>query len=110
MQTKLLLGLHSHQPIDNFDSVVYEAIEKSYKPFFETVKDDDWFRFSLHISGWLFEFIKERDKELFTLIKSCHEKGMIEFFSGGFYEPILAAIPKRDRLLQVKKNESIFVQ
>lgn len=109
MQTKLLLGLHSHQPIDNFDAVVYEAIEKSYKPFFETVKDDEWFKFSLHISGWLFEFIKEHDKELFSLIKSCHEKGMIEFFSGGFYEPILAAIPKRDRLLQVKKmNRFLF--
>ncbi len=109
MQTKLLLGLHSHQPIDNFDSVVYEAIQKSYKPFFETVKNDDWFRFSLHISGWLFEFIKENDKELFSLIKSCHEKGMIEFFSGGFYEPILAAIPKRDRALQIKKmNRFLF--
>ncbi len=109
MQTKLLLGLHSHQPIDNFDSVVYEAIEKSYKPFFETVKNDEWFKFSLHISGWLFEFIKERDRELFYLIKSCHEKGMIEFFSGGFYEPILAAIPKRDRILQIKKmNRFLF--
>lgn len=103
MQTKLLLGLHSHQPIDNFDAVVYEAIEKSYKPFFETVKNDDWMRFSLHISGWLFEFIKNNDKELFSLIKSCYDKGMIEFFSGGFYEPILAAIPRRDRFLQIKK-------
>ncbi len=109
MRTKLLLGLHSHQPIDNFDSVVYEAIEKSYKPFFETVKNDDWLRFSLHISGWLFEFIKNNDKELFSLIKSCYDKGMIEFFSGGFYEPILAAIPKRDRILQIKKmNRFLF--
>ncbi len=107
--TKLLLGLHSHQPIDNFNNVVYEAIEKSYKPFFETVKNDDWFRFSLHISGWLFEFIKNNDKELFTLIKSCYDKGMIEFFTGGFYEPVLAAIPKRDRKLQIKKmNRFLF--
>lgn len=107
--TKLLLGLHSHQPIDNFDHVVYEAISKSYKPFFETVKNDDWLKFSLHISGWLFEFIKNNDKELFALIKSCYDKGMIEFFSGGFYEPILAAIPKRDRKLQIKKmNRFLF--
>lgn len=109
MQTKLLLGLHSHQPIDNFDSVVYEAIEKSYKPFFETVKNDDWFKFSLHISGWLFEFIKNNDKKLFSLIKSCYDKGMIEFFSGGFYEPILAAIPKRDRILQIKKMNNFLI-
>lgn len=109
MKTKLLLGLHSHQPIDNFDKVVYEAIEKSYKPFFETVKNDDWFKFSLHISGWLFEFIKNNDKKLFSLIKSCYDKGMIEFFSGGFYEPILAAIPPRDRVLQIKKmNDFLF--
>ncbi len=76
MHTNLLLGLHSHQPIDNFDSVVYEAIAKSYKPFFETIQDDDWLRFSLHISGWLFEFIKKNDPSLFAMIKKCSDKGM----------------------------------
>ncbi len=46
---------------------------------------------------------------MFALIKSCYDKGMIEFFSGGFYEPILAAIPKRDRKLQIKKmNRFLF--
>ena len=103
MHTNLLLGLHSHQPIDNFDSVVYEAIAKSYRPFFETVQDDDWLRFSLHISGWLFDFIKRNDPSLFAMIKKCSDKGMIEFFSGGYYEPVLAAIPQKDRVLQIQK-------
>ena len=83
--------------------MVYEAIAKSYRPFFETVQDDDWLRFSLHISGWLFDFIKRNDPSLFAMIKKCSDKGMIEFFSGGYYEPVLAAIPQKDRVLQIQK-------
>ncbi|MGM0518483.1 MAG: alpha-amylase/4-alpha-glucanotransferase domain-containing protein [Campylobacterota bacterium] len=101
MKTTFLLGVHSHQPIDNFDYVIYDAIEKSYKPFFQTVQKFPDFKFSVHFSGWLLEFIQKNDKELFSLIKSLSKQ--IEFFTGGFYEPILASIPAVDRIAQIKK-------
>jgi len=99
MKTDLLFGIHCHQPIDNFDKVVYEIIEKSYKPFFQTLKNYPKFRCSVHFSGWLFQFIKDKEPKLFSLIKELSSQ--IEFFTGGFYEPILASIPSCDRIDQI---------
>lgn len=101
MKTNLLFGIHCHQPIDNFDEVVYDAIAKSYKPFFETLKLFPNAKCSVHFSGWLLEFIQKNDEELFILMQSLKEQ--IEFFSGGYYEPILASIPSEDRIAQIKK-------
>ncbi len=99
MKTNLLFGIHCHQPVDNFDRVIYEIIEKSYRPFFEVLKDFPKFKCSVHFSGWLFEFIKKNDYELFSLIKDLSPQ--IEFFTGGYYEPILASIPSVDRVKQI---------
>lgn len=101
MKTALLFGIHCHQPVDNFDWVIYDAIERSYKPFFETLKQFPEFKISVHFSGSLLEFIEKNDKELFSLMKSLSSQ--IEFFSGGYYEPVLASIPSKDRIGQIKK-------
>ncbi len=104
MSTSLLLGIHCHQPVDNFGYVVKNAIEKSYKPFFNVLKEFPDIKISVHYSGWLLEFIEKHDKELFSLMKSLSSQ--LEFFSGGFYEPVLASIPSRDRIAQIKKLNS----
>ncbi|MEA3289885.1 MAG: alpha-amylase/4-alpha-glucanotransferase domain-containing protein, partial [Campylobacterota bacterium] len=101
MKTSLLFGIHCHQPIDNFDWVIFDAIEKSYKPFFETLENFPQFKCSVHFSGSLLEFIEKNDLELFNLMKKLSDQ--IEFFSGGFYEPVLASIPSKDRIAQIKK-------
>jgi predicted glycosyl hydrolase (DUF1957 family) len=99
MKTNLLFGIHCHQPVDNFDKVIYQIIEKSYRPFFEVLKEYPEFKCSVHFSGWLFEFIKKNDPKLFSLIKELSPQ--IEFFTGGYYEPILASIPSCDRVKQI---------
>jgi hypothetical protein len=97
--TKLLFGVHMHQPVDNLGFAVDEAIEKCYAPFFEIMSKYKEFKFALHSSGWILEYIKEKYPEVFENIKKCN----IEFFSGGYYEPILASIPNKSRLAQIKK-------
>ncbi|PLY05956.1 MAG: 4-alpha-glucanotransferase [Arcobacter sp.] len=99
MKTNLLFGIHCHQPVDNFDRVIYEIIEKSYRPFFEILKLYPDFKCSVHFSGWLFEFILKNDPKLFNLIKELSPQ--IEFFTGGYYEPILASIASVDRVKQI---------
>ncbi len=102
-QSALLLGLHCHQPVDNFHHVVDEAIEKSYKPFFEIAYKYEDFKFSIHYSGWLLAYIKQNDPLLFTLFKELSKRGQIEFLTGGYYEPILATISSDDRIAQITK-------
>ena len=101
--SNLLFGVHMHQPVDNFDEAVNEAIEKCYKPFFKVLKNFSKVKLAVHCSGWLLEYIEKRDKELFTDMKELAKSGVIEFFTAGFYEPVLCSIPKRDRVEQLKK-------
>ncbi|WP_303852659.1 alpha-amylase/4-alpha-glucanotransferase domain-containing protein [Seleniivibrio woodruffii] len=103
MKLPLHLGIHCHQPVENFYHVVDIAVEKSYQPFFELLLKKPAMKVSVHYSGWLFEYIKNYHKDLFGMMQDANRAGQTEFFSGGFYEPVLAAIPSRDRKEQIKK-------
>lgn len=106
--TKLLFGIHMHQPVDNFDWVIKHGVEVCYGPFFEVMSRYPEFRFSVHCSGWLMEQIEIYHPKLYKQIKTLAKKGSIEFFSAGYYEPILSVIPSKDRVSQIKLlNESI---
>lgn len=102
MKTPLIFGIHCHQPAENFYHVVDWAIESSYAPFIATALKSKKFRFAAHYSGWLLEYIKTRRPDVFKNMKTLSDEGRIEFFTGGFYEPVLSAIPSDDRRAQVK--------
>lgn len=107
-KTSLLFGIHMHQPVDNFDWVIEHAIQVCYKPFFEVMSRYPSFRFSVHCSGWLMEQIEARDPKLYRQIQKLSQSGSIEFFSAGYYEPILSVIPSQDRRAQIRRlNDSI---
>lgn len=103
-----LFGIHCHQPVDNFDHAVREAIEHSYLPLFRTLSRFENFRFSVHFSGWLLEKIADGDSELFELMKTMSQMGQIEWLGGGYYEPILASIPSDDRRAQVMRLSDLI--
>ncbi|MGE5326216.1 MAG: alpha-amylase/4-alpha-glucanotransferase domain-containing protein, partial [Deltaproteobacteria bacterium] len=97
----LALLIHSHQPVGNFDHVVEEAYQKSYKPFLETLDAHPKVRMSLHYSGILLEWIEKHHPEFFSLLKRLVERRQVEMVGGGFYEPILPAIPDADKHAQI---------
>lgn len=99
--TKLLFGIHMHQPIDNFDWVIKHGVEVCYGPFFEVMSKYPEFKFAVHCSGWLLEEIKKKHPQVYKNIKSLADQGSIEFFSAGYYEPILSVIPSEDRVEQI---------
>ena len=103
MKTKLLFGIHCHQPYNNFFDVIKKATEKSYLPFLNILSQFPDVKISIHYSGWLFEWIKNYEKELFEIIKRMVDRGQVELFTSGYYEPILAAIPEKDAILQIQK-------
>jgi hypothetical protein len=97
------LGIHCHQPVENFYHVVDHAVERSYLPYFEVALSKPDFRFSIHYSGWLLEYIKNNHSKLFSMMRQAAKSGQAECFSGGYYEPVLASIPSIDRKEQIKK-------
>lgn len=98
-----LFGIHCHQPLDNFHNVVDTAIAESYLPFLKTAVKFPGFKFAVHYSGWLLEYIRDHNPETFGLLQKLAQSGQVEFFSGGFYEPILAVIPSKYRQMQINK-------
>jgi hypothetical protein len=103
MKRELLFGIHCHQPVGNFSYVVDNSINQCYLPFIKEVAKHENFRFNIHFSGWLLEYIEKNSKELFSLMVELAQNDRVEFATGGYYEPILASIPSKDRVEQIKK-------
>jgi 4-alpha-glucanotransferase len=98
---KLVMVLHCHQPVGNFDHVFQMAYQKCYRPVFDLLNIHPGVRIGLHISGPLFEWIEVNQPECMDLLSDMVERNQIELLSGGFFEPLLAAIPTRDARGQI---------
>ena len=99
---RLLFGVHAHQPVGNFPSVIDEAVERCYRPFLETMARYPAFGFALHLSGWLLGDLSERHPDVVETIAGMVASGQLELFGAGDCEPVLAAIPERDRASQLE--------
>ncbi len=97
-----LFAVHNHQPVGNFDDVFDMAFRDCYLPFLRTVADYPFFKFALHFSGPLWDRMKDKERECWALVELMAERGQVELLSGGYYEPILAVIPERDRAGQIE--------
>ncbi|MCK4576221.1 DUF1926 domain-containing protein [candidate division WOR-3 bacterium] len=98
---RFIFGIHNHQPLGNLDWVIKRATEKCYIPFLEKVRNFPFFKFVIHISGVLIEWFEKNNPYYLELIKKCVQSGQAEILSGGYYEPVLSSIPKRDRRKQI---------
>ena len=99
----LLLCLHHHQPVGNFDSVLREACDRSYLPFLETLARFPAIRATLHYSGFLLEWIAEHRPDILGLLKELSARGQAEILGGGKYEPVMTLLPERDRRGQIRE-------
>ncbi len=99
----VLFGLHNHQPLGNFDHVIERLTKTCYLPFLGSVSRTPKFRFSLHISGPLLLWWEENQPEMLDLIGQMVSRNQVELLSGGFYEPVLASIPREDRREQIAR-------
>jgi alpha-amylase len=97
------LLLHAHQPIGNFDEVIEDAYAQAYLPFLEALREHPQIAVAIHYSGALLQWLEARHPEYFDLLRELIASGRLELVGGGFYEPILAAIPERDRLAQLER-------
>jgi len=96
-----VFGVHFHQPVGNFDHVLEQHARDVYRPLIERVRERDFFPIVLHISGPLLEWLETHDAAYLDLIGRLAVDGKVELLSSGFYEPVLAALPRLDRQEQL---------
>ncbi len=106
----LVLLIHAHQPVGNFDDVLEQCYTHSYLPFLQCLARHASVRLGLHYSGPLLEWIEPRHPEFFKLLRELVTRGQVELVGGGFYEPILVAIPPEDRLEQIRRLASYLAE
>lgn len=98
----LLFGVHAHQPAGNFAEVIDHAHQRCYGPFLRTMADYPSFRFAVHFSGPLLDDLAARYPDDIAVLATMVARGQVEMFGAGDAEPVLAAIPYRDRLTQIE--------
>jgi 4-alpha-glucanotransferase len=99
----LILGVHNHQPVDNWDHVIEDAYEKSYKPFMDVLEAHPKVGMSIHYTGYLLDWIANKHPELLDQLKRLIARGQVEMFTGGYYEPVLAITPDSDKVGQIRR-------
>jgi hypothetical protein len=99
---RFILALHNHQPIGNFDYVFERAYKDSYRPFLDLLSGYGSLKIGLHLSGSLMEWLVAHQPDYVDRLAALVAQGRIEILGGAFYEPILAMIPRRDRVGQIR--------
>ena len=98
---RFCFGLHLHQPVGNFGYVFEQHVRDVYRPFLRHVRAASFFPITLHVSGPLIEWCDQHEPELLDDIAELAGDGRVELLLAGFYEPVLASLPRADRLTQV---------
>jgi alpha-amylase len=105
----LVLLLHAHQPVGNFEDVFERAYRQCYLPFLDPLERHPGVHVGLHFSGPLWEWLDSRHGDYLDRLRGFVDSGQVELVGGGFYEPILISIPHADRLAQIRRMEE-FIQ
>lgn len=97
----LVLAFHNHQPIGNFDWVFQDAFDRAYRPLMEVLGSFRSIHFAQHYTGILLDWFAERQPDFLRTIAAGIGSGRVELLSGGYFEPIMAMLPERDRRAQI---------
>ena len=99
---------HFHQPVDNFEWVFEDVYKKSYEPLIDRIFQFSELKITLHFSGNLLEWLLKNKHDFIDKLKIMAKRNQIEIIGGGYYEPIFAIIPYRDKIAQMKKLSDLI--
>ena len=98
---RFVFGLHLHQPVGNFDHVFAQHVEDVYRPLLDRLAARDFLPVVLHLSGPLLEWLEHHEPAYLDRLGALAADGRIEMLLAGLYEPVLAALPRADRVEQI---------
>jgi hypothetical protein len=99
-------ALHLHQPVGNFGEVFAEHVERVYGPLINALAERDTLPVVAHMSGPLLDWCLQQGANapagaLLDRLGRLAADGRLELLLAGYYEPILATLPRLDRLEQI---------
>ncbi len=99
---RLALVFHQHQPAGNFPHVFADVAERAYAPLVAALYRHPEVKATLHFSGPLLDWLEGNRPDVIGDLADLVRRGQIELLSGGYYEPILVGVPRRDAVGQIR--------
>jgi 4-alpha-glucanotransferase len=99
---RFAFGLHLHQPVGNFDHVFAQHVEDVYRPLLDRLAGRGFLPVVLHLSGPLLEWLEQHEPAYLDRLGTLAADGRIEILLAGHYEPVLASLPRADRVEQIR--------
>lgn len=99
---RFVFGLHLHQPVGNFDHVFEQHVRDVYRPILQRLSEREFLPLVLHLSGPLLEWLEQNDSSYLDFLGGLVSSRKVELLLAGFYEPVLASLPRLDRVEQIQ--------
>ena len=99
----LALVIHNHQPVGNFGWVIEDVYEKAYAPMIGALERTRASMRRCTTAGRCSNGWDASDRPRSSRLRALVERRQVEILGGGLYEPILVALPERDRLGQLMR-------
>ena len=104
-KTKLLIGFHTHIPLQLASKNGENGDTKNYFDFIrnilELLQNTNNIKAAFHISGTSISLIDKKLDGFSNNIRTLLDRNQIELLGGGLYEPIFSFTPKEDRQTQL---------
>lgn len=101
------MAFHCHQPVDNFGWEFERAFSNAYLPLMAGLEEFPSIKASFHYSGNVLEWLESEHGDYLERMAKLVRRGQVEIIGGGCFEPVLAMIPERDALEQVRLNDEV---
>lgn len=99
---RLALVFHQHQPAGNLPHVFDDVTERAYAPLVATLYRHPEVKATLHFSGPLLDWLEANRPDVVGDLSDLLRRGQVELLTGGYYEPVLVGVPRRDAVGQIR--------
>ena len=106
-QIRFLPVLHMHLPVGLTERERKHAYDAWFEPVFRSLRARPSLALTLHLSGYLVRWLGLRKPEALQLLSDMRQKGRVELLLGGWADPFLSGIPKRDAVAQIQLQSRI---
>ncbi len=105
---KIILGIYSQKPLGTQVEDLEYSLFHCYKPLLTYLYTHEDIKFVFYISIIILEWFENNYPEINMLINDMVKRKQLEILSGGYYDPILAILPLKDRALQIEMSTTFL--
>ncbi len=98
----LAVVLHFHQPPTASAVSLEESFDEVYCRVLDAIEADERLLLNLHFAGRILEHALAHRPDFLSRLARFWRAGRVELLGGAFYDPVLAAIPERDAIGQLR--------